>query len=219
MFRRDSPDGDDFEAQREALVDRLAETGRFERASTIEAMRTVPRHEFVPESRRDAAYADRPLPIGADQTVSAPHMVGIMCDHLDLESGEDVLEIGTGCGYHAAVTTEIVGDGNVYSVEYVDRLAREARERLADLGYAVHVRVGDGHDGWPEDAPYDAAYLTCAAAQVPDAVVDQLREGGRLVAPIGATSQRLVTVTKTAAGLRREEHGAVRFVPMQGGEP
>ena len=219
MFRRDSPDGDDFEAQRAALVDRLAEAGRFERASTIEAMRTVPRHEFVPESRREEAYADRPLPIGADQTVSAPHMVGIMCDHLELEPGDDVLEIGTGCGYHAAVTTEIVGDGTVYSVEYVDRLAREARERLADLGYAVHVRVGDGHDGWPEHAPYDAAYLTCAAAQVPDAVVDQLREGGRLVAPIGATSQRLVTVTKTAAGLRREEHGAVRFVPMRGGEP
>jgi protein-L-isoaspartate(D-aspartate) O-methyltransferase len=219
MFRRDSPDGEDFEAQRAALVDRLAEAGRFERASTIEAMRTVPRHEFVPESRREEAYADRPLPIGADQTVSAPHMVGIMCDHLELEPGDDVLEIGTGCGYHAAVTTEIVGDGTVYSVEYVDRLAREARERLADLGYIVHVRVGDGHDGWPEHAPYDAAYLTCAAAQVPDAVVDQLREGGRLVAPIGATSQRLVTVTKTAAGLRREEHGAVRFVPMQGGEP
>ena len=219
MFRRDSPDGDDFEAQRAALVDRLAEAGRFERASTIEAMRTVPRHEFVPESRREEAYADRPLPIGADQTVSAPHMVGIMCDHLELEPGDDVLEIWTGCGYHAAVTTVIVGDGTVYSVEYVDRLAREARERLADLGYAVHVRVGDGHDGWPEHAPYDAAYLTCAAAQVPDAVVDQLREGGRLVAPIGATSQRLVTVTKTAAGLRREEHGAVRFVPMQGGEP
>ncbi|PSQ33730.1 protein-L-isoaspartate O-methyltransferase, partial [Halobacteriales archaeon SW_12_69_24] len=150
MFRRDSPDGEDFEAQRAALVDRLAEAGRFERASTIEAMRTVPRQEFVPESRREEAYADRPLPIGADQTVSAPHMVGIMCDHLELEPGDDVLEIGTGCGYHAAVTTEIVGDGTVYSVEYVDRLAREARERLADLGYAVHVRVGDGHDGWPE---------------------------------------------------------------------
>ena len=219
MFRRDSPDGDDFEAQREALVDRLAETGRFERASTIEAMRTVPRHEFVPESRRDAAYADRPLPIGADQTVSAPHMVGIMCDHLDLESGEDVLEIGTGCGYHAAVTTEIVGDGNVYSVEYVDRLAREARVRLADLGYDVHVRVGDGHEGWPEHAPYDAAYLTCAAASIPDAIVDQLREGGRFVGPVGTVRQTLVVGERTADGLRREEHGAVRFVPMQGGEP
>jgi protein-L-isoaspartate(D-aspartate) O-methyltransferase len=218
MFRRDSPDGDDFAAQRTALVDRLVETGRIERTSTVDAMRAVPRHEFVPESRRDAAYADRPLPIGADQTVSAPHMVGIMCDHLAVEPGETVLEIGTGCGYHAAVTTEIVGDGNVYSVEYVDRLAREARDRLADLGYDLCVRVGDGHAGWPEHAPYDAAYLTCAAAQLPDAVAAQLREGGRLVAPIGTTSQRLVTATKTPDGLEREEHGAVRFVPMQGGE-
>ena len=218
MFRRDSPDGDDVEAQRAALVDRLVETGRIEREATAEAMRAVPRHEFVPESRRDAAYADRPLPIGADQTVSAPHMVGIMCDHLALEPGNEVLEIGAGCGYHAAVTTEIVGDGNVYSVEYVDRLAREARGRLADLSHDVHVRVGDGHEGWPEHAPYDAAYLTCAAASVPDPVVDQLRAGGRLVAPIGTTSQRLVTVTKTPAGPEREEHGAVRFVPMQGGE-
>ena len=96
MFRRDSPDGDDVEAQRAALVDRLVETGRIEREATAEAMRAVPRHEFVPESRRDAAYADRPLPIGADQTVSAPHMVGIMCDHLALEPGDEVLEIGTG---------------------------------------------------------------------------------------------------------------------------
>ena len=218
MFRRDSPDGDDVEAQRAALVDRLVETGRIEREATAEAMRAVPRHEFVPESRREAAYADRPLPIGADQTVSAPHMVGIMCDHLALEPGDEVLEIGTGCGYHAAVTTEIVGDGNVYSVEYVDRLANEARGRLADLSYDVHVRVDDGHEGWPEHAPYDAAYLTCAAGSVPDPVVDQLRAGGRLVAPIGTTSQRLVTVTKTPAGPEREEHGAVRFVPMQGGE-
>jgi protein-L-isoaspartate(D-aspartate) O-methyltransferase len=218
MFRRDSPDGDDVDAQREALLDRLVETGRIERESTIEAMRAVPRHAFVPEGRRDAAYADRPLPIGDDQTVSAPHMVGIMCDHLRLEPDEAVLEIGTGCGYHAAVTTELVGDGTVYSVEYVDRLAREARDRLAELGYDVHVRVGDGHAGWPEHAPYDAGYLTCAAAEIPAAVVDQLREGGRLVAPIGTTSQRLVTARKTPDGLERERHGAVRFVPMQGGE-
>jgi len=218
MFRRDPGDGD-FETRREEMVDRLVDGGRVEREPTIEAMQAVPRHEFVPESRREHAYADRPLPIGADQTVSAPHMVGIMCDHLDLDPGDEVLEVGTGCGYHAAVTAEIVGDGNVYSVEYVDRLAGEARERLADLGYDVHVRVGDGHEGWPEHAPYDAAYLTCAAASIPDAVVDQLREGGRFVGPVGTVRQTLVVGERTADGLRREEHGAVRFVPMQGGEP
>ena len=219
MFGRDSGSGsEEFETRRERMVESLVDSDRIERDSTVEAMETVPRHEFVPECRRDDAYADRPLPIGADQTISAPHMVGIMCDLLELEEGETVLEVGTGCGYHAAVTAEIVGDGNVYSVEYVDRLAGAARERLADLGYDVAVRVGDGHEGWPEHAPYDAAYLTCATASLPDAVVEQLRTGGRLVAPVGTASQTLVWAAKTGGGLRRESHGAVRFVRMQGGD-
>ena len=176
MFGRDSGSGsEEFETRRERMVESLVDSDRIERDSTVEAMETVPRHEFVPEGRRDDAYADRPLPIGADQTISAPHMVGIMCDLLELEEGETVLEVGTGCGYHAAVTAEIVGDGNVYSVEYVDRLAGAARERLADLGYDIAVRVGDGHEGWPGHAPYDAAYLTCATASLPDAVVAQVR--------------------------------------------
>ena len=219
MFGRDSGSGsEEFETRRERMVESLVDSDRIERDSTVEAMETVPRHEFVPEGRRDDAYADRPLPIGADQTISAPHMVGIMCDLLELEEGETVLEVGTGCGYHAAVTAEIVGGGNVYSVEYVDRLAGAARERLADLGYDVAVRVGDGHEGWPEHAPYDAAYLTCATASLPDAVVEQLRTGGRLVAPVGTASQTLVRATKTGGGLRRESHGTVRFVRMQGGD-
>ena len=217
MFRRDSDPEGDFESQRERMVDTLAERGRIERPETIEALKAVPRHEFVPEGRRDSAYADRPLPIGNDQTVSAPHMVGIMCDLLELSPGDRVLEIGTGCGYHAAVTAEIVGDGNVYSVEYYDELSATAERRLERLGYDVHVRVGDGHAGWPERAPYDAAYLTCAAPELPDAVVDQLRVGGVLVAPVGTGRQTLVKATKTEAGLDREDHGAVRFVPMQGG--
>ena len=219
MFGRDSGSGsEEFETRRERMVESLVDSDRIERDSTVEAMETIPRHEFVPEGRRDDAYADRPLPIGADQTISAPHMVGIMCDLLELEEGETVLEVGTGCGYHAAVTAEIVGDGNVCSVEYVDRLAGAARERLADLGYDVAVRVGDGHEGWPEHAPYDAAYLTCATASLPDAVVEQLRAGGRLVAPVGTASQTLVWATKAGGGLRRESHGAVRFVRMQGGD-
>ena len=132
-----------------------------------------------------APSSDRPLPIGNDQTVSAPHMVGIMCDRLALSEGEAVLEVGTGCGYHAAVTAEI---------------------------------VGDGHDGWPEYAPYDAAYLTCAARELPEAVLDQLREGGRLLAPVGDSRQRLVRAVKREGGIDREEFGGVRFVPMQGGD-
>jgi protein-L-isoaspartate(D-aspartate) O-methyltransferase len=186
---------------------------------TLAAMRAVPRHEFVPPNRRDRAYDDRPLPIGSDQTISAPHMVASMVDQLDLDPGESVLEIGTGCGYHAAVTAEVVGADNVYSVEYHASLAERARERLADLGYGgVSVRVGDGHEGWPDHAPYDAAYLTCAASAFPEAVVEQVRPDGRLLGPIdaGGGAQRLVYARRRADGsLDRETRGRVRFVPMQ----
>jgi len=210
---------DDRRAERERLVDRLERTRDIERESTLEAMRAVPRHEFVPENQSAHAYDDRPLPIGEGQTISAPHMVAIMTDVLSLDPGERVLEIGTGCGYHAAVTAEVVGDENVYSVEYHESLATEARERLRRLGHGIHVRAGDGHEGWPEHAPYDAAYLTCAAPDgLPEAVVDQLRAGGRIVAPVGDRRQTLVSARKREDGsLDREDHGGVRFVPMRGG--
>ena len=209
----------DRAADRDRMVDRLSEAGRIEREATERALRAVPRHEFVPEGHREAAYRDRPLPIGGGQTISAPHMVAVMCDLLELEAGERVLEIGTGCGYHAAVTAELVGDGNVYSVEYDRELAASTRERLARLGYDVHLRVGDGHAGWPEGAPYDAAYLTCAAHEFPDAVVEQVRPGGRLLGPLGGQVQTLVLGRKRADGTVDEaEHGGVRFVPMRGGE-
>jgi protein-L-isoaspartate(D-aspartate) O-methyltransferase len=209
-------DTDGFEAARERMVDGLS--ARIDHRSTDAAMRTVPRHAFVPEHQREHAYEDRPLSIGRDQTISAPHMVAMMTDRLALEPGERVLEIGTGCGYHAAVTAEVVGAENVHSVEYHADLAENARETLADLGYgAVSVRAGDGHEGWPEHAPYDAAYLTCAADSLPDAVIEQTRSGGRLLAPLGTTRQRLVYAEKTGDELRREEGSRVRFVPMQEG--
>jgi protein-L-isoaspartate(D-aspartate) O-methyltransferase len=218
MFGRD--DHTDFETARDEMVDRLERTGRIERERTVEAMRAVSRHEFVPEGRRRRAYEDRPLPIDEGQTISAPHMVATMVDLLALEPGEDVLEIGTGRGYHAAVTAEVVGPEHVYSVEYHEELAERAREILAELGYGeVHVRSGDGHEGWPEYAPYDAAYLTCAASDLPEAVVEQVRPGGRVLAPVGDRRQRLVRARKQSdGGLRRETHGGVRFVPMRGGE-
>ncbi|GAB3321252.1 protein-L-isoaspartate O-methyltransferase [Haloplanus salinarum] len=209
----------DFDRARDALADRLIEAGRIERPETERAMRAVPRHEFVPDERRDAAYHDRPLPIGEGQTISAPHMVATMTDLLAPDSGDDVLEIGTGCGYHAAVTSEVIGDGTVYSVEYEPALAREARDRLDRLGYGddVRVRVGDGRDGWPEHAPYDGAYLTCAPASLPEPVVEQVRPGGRIVGPVGRGRQVLVSLTRRAdGGVDRETHGAVRFVSMQG---
>ena len=218
MFERDSDDAD-FETARNRMVDRLVEAGRIDRQRTIDALRAVPRHEFVPESRRSAAYADRPLPIGEGQTISAPHMVAIMADLLAPERGDSMLEIGTGCGYHAAVTAEIVGDESVYTVEYVESLAEAARERFARLGYgAINVRVGDGWRGWPEHAPYDGAYLTCAAPELPEAVIKQLKTGGRLIAPVGTTQQTLTEVRKTDSGLERTSHGGVRFVEMQGGD-
>jgi len=204
--------------ERAALADALARRPNVsDRAA--DAVRTVPRHEFVPAGQRSAAYDDRPLPIGEGATISAPHMVAIVATHLDLEESDRVLEVGTGCGYHAAVTAELVGAENVYSVEYVAELAERARETLADTGYGgVSVRVGDGRDGWPEHAPFDAAYLTCAAPEFPDAVVEQVEPGGRVVAPIGTGRQRLVVGERRAdGGLDTTDEGAVRFVRMQGG--
>ncbi|GAB3667361.1 protein-L-isoaspartate(D-aspartate) O-methyltransferase [Halopiger thermotolerans] len=216
---RSSADGDpdvDYAAARERMVDTVAH--RIDDDRVLEALEAVPRHEFVPPDRRGDAYADRPLPIGDGQTISAPHMVAVMADRLDLEPGDEVLEIGTGCGYHAAVTAEIVGPEHVYSVEYGEELAEQARERLADAGYGeVSVRVGDGRNGWPEHAPYDAAYFTCATRELPDPVVEQARPGGRILAPVGTSHQTLVQADKRADGsLERTEHGGVRFVQMRG---
>jgi len=216
----------DRDGRRQRLVDRLAGREKIADVRVLDAMASVPRHAFVPVHERPDAYADRPLPIGEGQTISAPHMVAMMTDLLGLDAGDRVLEIGTGCGYHAAVTAAAVGIGDgkgkgpdagaVYSVEFHDPLAAAARERLSRLGYPIQVRVGDGHEGWPEHAPYDAAYLTCAAAELPEAVIDQVRPGGRIVAPIGRGRQTLVRATRRAdGGLDRERHGGVRFVPMQ----
>jgi len=206
----------DWHDRRAAMVDALANRNDLSE-QTLAAMRAVPRHEFVPRGSRRAAYRDTPLPIGKGQTISAPHMVAIMTDLLELQPGDTVLEIGTGCGYHAAVTAEIVGAENVYSVEYHDHLAAKARKTLASVGYgAVSVRAGDGKQGWPEHASYDRAYLTCAASQFPQAVVDQVRPGGILLSPLGNRRQMLVRAWRRANGsLDREEHGRVRFVPLQ----
>ncbi|PCR92248.1 protein-L-isoaspartate(D-aspartate) O-methyltransferase [Natrinema ejinorense] len=207
---------DSYETPRQRMVETVAP--RVDDDRVLEALEAVPRHEFVPPTRRESAYADRPLPIGDEQTISAPHMVAIMADLLAADPGDDVLEIGTGCGYHAAVTAEVVGGENVYTVEYSEALAEQARETLAALGYdGISIRVGDGREGWPENASYDAAYATCAIASIPDHVVDQLRAGGQLLAPIGTARQTLVTAIKRPDGsLERTEHGGVRFVRMRG---
>ena len=195
-----------------ALRDRLDASER-----VLSAIGAVPRHEFVPAAKRSSAYADRPLPIGHDQTVSAPHMVAIMTDLLDVARGDRVFEVGTGCGYHAAVVAEVVGPGNVFSAERVPELAADARERLDRLGYEVTVAAEDGREAFADEPPFDAAYLTCAAPEaVPDAVVDRVRTGGYIVAPVREDrGQRLVRLTIREDGVDREDHGGVRFVPMR----
>lgn len=207
----------EFESKRRELADRLQR--RYDLAADVtEAMATVPREAFVPENQRSSAYIDRPLPIGDGQTISAPHMVAMMADAMDLAPDETVLEIGTGCGYHAAVTAELVGQDNVYTVEYSETLAASARERLAALGYDdISVRHGNGYHGWPAHAPYDTAYLTCGANAFPDAVIEQVRVGGLLLGPIGRGAQRLIRATKREDGsLEERDLGGVRFVRMRG---
>lgn len=183
----------------------------------LDAMRTVPREEFVPAARRAHAYADRPLPIGEGQTISQPYIVALMTELAAIAPGAKVLEVGTGSGYQAAVLAAC--GATVYSIEIVDALAERAKRDLARLGYAkVHVRSGDGYQGWPEHAPFDAILVTAAAPHVPPALLEQLRVGGRLVIPVGETGaeQSLQVHTRTENGATGHDVVPVRFVPMTG---
>jgi protein-L-isoaspartate(D-aspartate) O-methyltransferase len=181
----------------------------------LEAMRTVERHRFVPDAARASAYADAPLPIGHGQTISQPYVVALMTELARVEPGSRVLEVGTGSGYQAAVLATLAA--HVFGIEIVEPLAADARERLARLGYRnVTVRAGDGYRGWPEHAPFDAIVITAAPPEIPEPLLDQLAVGGRLVAPVGASEQKLVVVERTAAGLSRRTVALVRFVPMTG---
>ena len=182
----------------------------------MSAMSKVPRHEFVPAWERPAAYADRPLPIGHGQTISQPFIVALMTDFMDIQPGDSVLEVGTGCGYQAAVLAELAK--KVYTIEIVEPLGREAAQRLARLGYDnVAAKVGDGYQGWPEHAPFDAIVVTAAPRDVPQPLIDQLKPGGRLVVPVGGqiAGQMLLVLEKRRDGsISRREVLAVRFVPL-----
>jgi len=207
---------DESDEDRERLVNSLAERGYIESDAVERAMRSVPREEFMPERVRNRAYEDSPLSIGEGQTISAPHMVAMIIERLDLSEGDETLEVGTGRGYHAAVVAEIVGPENVYTVEYHEKLAREARENLPD---GATVVTGDGSKGLPAHAPYDRVYLTCAAPNVPDFLDDQLRDGGRAVLPVQSGGvQHLTTVEKRDEGLEVDEGEPVRFVRLVGDE-
>jgi protein-L-isoaspartate(D-aspartate) O-methyltransferase len=181
--------------------------------AVLAAMERVPRHLFVPESWRLRAYDDTPLPIGSGQTISQPYVVAYMTEALQVAPDEDVLEIGTGSGYQAAVLAELAR--RVYSIEIVPELAAGARRVLAEAGYDnVEVREGNGHFGWPGRAPFPRIVVTAAPPEIPRTLVDQLAVGGRMVLPVGVGAQEIVIVSLTADGVREERALPVRFVPM-----
>lgn len=206
---------DEYERRRLAMVERQIEARGVADRRVLAAMRRVPRHEFVPESLRGAAYEDRPLPIGHSQTISQPYIVASMTELARIGPGSRVLEVGTGSGYQAAVVHEVAG--SVYTIEIIEELAERAAETLARLGYtAAEVRHGDGYRGWPEAAPFDAIIVTAAPKEVPQPLLEQLAVGGRLVIPVGDWYQQLEVHTRTPEGITVERAYPVRFVPMTG---
>jgi protein-L-isoaspartate(D-aspartate) O-methyltransferase len=221
----DAEGQDRYAAPRKAMVDTIValtretatETGRASLDSRVlTAMNKVPRHRFVPAEQEPYAYSNRPLPIGNGQTISQPFIVALMTDMLGLKATDRVLEIGTGCGYQAAVLAELARE--VYTIEIVAPLAREAAARLAELGYRnISARSGDGYRGWPAYAPFDAIIVTAAAPEVPPALIEQLKPGGKLVIPVGAqwSGQELRIIEKDQHGKTTSRNALpVRFVPL-----
>jgi protein-L-isoaspartate(D-aspartate) O-methyltransferase len=179
----------------------------------LDAMRSIERHLFVPSSYADEAYQDFPLPIGEDQTISQPYIVALMTELLDTQPTDRVLEIGTGSGYQSAVLSRLVAD--VYSIEIVKALSERAGEVLEKQGYTnVHLRVGDGYNGWPEYGPYDGVIITAAPPEIPQKLIDQLAAGGRMVVPVGTSYQELLLIERKGGEIKKRVITAVRFVPM-----
>ncbi len=209
------PQADPYARARAALVAEIS-GGDIDK-TVLAAIATVPRHRFMPRNSWPAAYLDRPLSIGHDQTISQPTVVGMMSTLAAVDPGDKVLEVGTGSGYQAAVLAEL--GAVVYSIEILEPLAIDARKALDSTGYGrVHTRTGDGYTGWPEAAPFHAVVVTAAPPVVPQPLIDQLAEGGVLVIPVGPKDavQELVTLTRSPTGIVRKRHAPVRFVPMTG---
>ncbi|MFH1744247.1 MAG: protein-L-isoaspartate(D-aspartate) O-methyltransferase [bacterium] len=207
----------DFAKLREQMVTRQIAARGIRSATLLTAMRKVPRHLFVPEKERFQAYEDYPLPIGHSQTISQPYIVALMTDLLELNASKRVLEIGTGSGYQAAILAELAKE--VYTIEILEPLAKNAEKTLKGMGYTkVHVRCGDGYRGWPEAAPFDAVIVTAAPDHIPQPLVDQLEVGGILVIPVGGQymGQELKLIRKLPDGTTSEDVLPVRFVPMTG---
>ena len=206
---------DGFELLRRSMVEQQVKQRGITQPEVLAAMEQVPRHLFVPESLRSEAYSDQPLVLGQGRTVYQPYVVALMTSLLDLKHGAKVLEVGTGSGYHAAVLSRIARE--VYSIEIMEPVANQASKRLSVLGYHnVEVRWGDGYRGWPEKQPFDAILLSAAPSQIPKPLLDQLRVGGKMVAPVGGFFQDLLVITKTADGLEKRTVIPVRLSPMKG---
>lgn len=211
-------DAQDFTAAREQMVKNHMESRGVRDQRVLAVMRATPRHLFVPEALRSHAYDDSPLPIGYGQTISQPYIVASMSDMLGLQPAHHVLEIGTGSGYQTAVLAQLAGE--VYSIEIVEPLVRRSADLLRQLGYRnVTVRHGDGYLGWPDKAPFDRIILTASPPEIPQALIDQLKPGGRLIAPEGREWQELVIVEKDSRGrVSRRTAYPVMFVPMVKGQ-
>jgi len=219
--KADSNKKDDrYSARRNKLVDKLRASGYVVSLEVERAMRTVPRELFVPDRLIGEAYIDSPLPIGKGQTISAPHMVAIMLEEMNLETGMKVLEIGGGSGYHAAVAAEIVKPGGkVFTIERIPELVEFAKSNLMRSGYSQHVEVnlGDGSLGLPDRAPFDRIFVACGAPDVPLPLIEQLSDGGVILVPVGGRHfQDLIKVTKKNDKLLREKRGGCVFVPLIG---
>jgi len=204
----------DFAAQRQQMVERQLMTRGINDQRVLAAMAKVPREEFVTQEARSASYEDGPLPIGYGQTISQPYIVAFMTEQLRPKPSDRVLEIGTGSGYQAAILAKLVSD--VYSIEIVEPLAKNAEAILQRLGYKnVHLKIGDGYKGWPDAAPFDAIIVTCAPDKVPQPLIDQLKDGGRMVIPVGDIfAQQLYLLEKKNGQLKQSATLPVRFVPM-----
>ncbi|HEY5951082.1 MAG TPA: protein-L-isoaspartate(D-aspartate) O-methyltransferase [Kofleriaceae bacterium] len=207
---------DDYEKLRNKMVDDTIANRGIKDPHVLAAMRKVKRHELLPPELRPRAYEDTPLPIGFEQTISQPYIVAAMTEAAQLAPGEKVLEIGTGSGYQAAVLAEVGAE--VYSIEIVEPLATRTHKLLARMGYdKLHLRIGDGYQGWPEAAPFDAIIVTAAPEKIPQPLIDQLAVGGRLVIPVGKEGdQDLRVITRDKNGTTSETLFPVRFVPMTG---
>ncbi len=207
-----------LEERRRELIENLKKEGILRKKEVVDAMSRVPREEFVLPFYRKEAYADYPLPAEGGQTISAPHMVAMMTELLDLKRGHRVLDVGTGTGYHAAVMAEIVGpEGEIYGVEMVRALAERAVETIRRTGYDnIRIYVGDGSVGMPDKAPFDRILVACAAPDIPEPLIKQLKDGGKMVIPVGNMTQRLMLVEKSGNKIKTSFHGYCIFVPMKG---